>query len=1294
MDGSRRTGARPCARELANPLSAVFFGWTWRIFRNGLKRDFTAKDLDDPLSEDQSQLLADRLEREWRRQVEACGGLEGKRSPSLLWAIVKVFAAEYILLGLLVFTHGILLGVVQPLLLGLLLDYFAAPAQESRTFAFLHAGGIVGSTALNTLLYSHYALGSWQLGMRMRTACCAMLYRKALRLSQTAMGGIPVGQIVNLLSNDVGRFDKVTMFLHYLWLSPLLTTSAVHFMYLEVGWPAFVGAFTVLAALPLQGSMSHFSAMYRSKTAYRTDYRVRLVDNIVSGIRAIKMYAWEKPFIGLVNAARRREIGSLRITSYVRGLYMTLSLCTTRTAFFCTMIVMALYHENLTSRKIFVLQSYFNVLSHAVSVNFGRGLTELAEVRVSIKRIQEDRYRRRSVLSTCSEQNGRPVFEEPSTSSEYQFDGEEDFAVSLNGVSAKWEPRNTKLTLDNINVFLKKGTLTAVIGPVGSGKAILGELPPLEGGVVLRGRVSYASQEPWVFAGTVRQNILFGRPLERARYEAVLRACVLHRDLAQLPRGDLTLVGDQGVALSGGQRARLNLARALYRDADIYLLDEPLAALDTCVAQELFEKCICKFLANKTTLLVTNHLHYAQHADLVISMDRQGCALAGRGDLKAFSRPGPSSGVKLTSRDSNEKIDIQVLPSKGSAPEEDTSCWAFDSMEESSKGQIQGKSVYKEYVRSGSNICINLTLAFLFLSTQILVCGVDYFVSLWTYQDELRVRRETVMQIFNESITQPQFWYNLTNHKASLQDVPKPFLSLELSIIIYASLIFSLFTVTLVRSFAFFKVCMRCSSKLHERMFLSVLKTRISFFDSNPAGRILNRFTKDMGTVDEVLPRTILNAIQIIMQMMGSIALTLTANFYLPIPVLVMGIIFWYSTMIYLKTSNNLKRIEGMTKSPVFSHFHATMRGLPTVRANDAQGVLCEEFDKHQDLHTSAWYTFMAASTAFGFFLDWMVCIFIGFITFGSLFMEDHMSVVIGGHPGLAITQCMALSGLLQWGVRQSAEVANNMMSVERIVEYSCLEAEPEPDTKGAVIDAEWPDLGMIKFDNVFVRYNETDPPAIRNLNILIQPGQKVGIVGRTGAGKSSLVAALFRLCWALDGRVVVDGVDTRQVPLHDLRSRIAIIPQEPLLFAGSMRLNLDPFQEHADADLLQVLNEASCLTYFRLTYYFFFLDLSVVQFQVVQAIVEIKGMFCVVSNTDALLQKTIREKFRSCTVLTVAHRLETVMDYDRILVVDAGRAVEFDKPQMLLKKVGGYLYRMVHENSPGVKERFARDAS
>ncbi|KAK7867419.1 hypothetical protein R5R35_003843 [Gryllus longicercus] len=1324
MDGPRRTGARPSGRELANTLSAVFFGWTWRIFREGLKRDLTADDLDDPPREDQSQLLGDLVEKEWRRQVSACGGLEEKRFPSLLWTIVRVFAVDYLLLGLLVLTHGILLGVVQPLLLGLLLDYFASPTVEQKMYAFLYVGGIVASITLNTLLYSHYALGSWQLGMRARTACCAMLYRKALRLSQTALGGVPVGQVVNLLSNDVSRFDKVTLFLHYLWLSPLLTSSAVYFMFWEVGWPALVGAFTVLAALPLQGFMSYYSALFRSKTAYLTDCRVRLIDNIVSGIRAIKMYAWEMPFIQLVDAARRKEIHTLIITSYIKGLSMTLNLCTTRTAFFCTMVIMALYQENISSRKIFVLQSYFNVLSHAVSVNFGRALTELAEVRVSIKRIQKfmmlqevtakNRNKCRSTSSTCSEQT-RQSSSEPSTSCETLSDGE-DLAVCMRGVSAKWEPGSAKLTLDNINVSVRSGSLAAVVGPVGSGKssllqAVLGELPPLEGDVEVRGRVSFAGREAWVFAGTVRQNVLFGQPLERARYDAVMRACVLDRDVAQLPRRDLTLVGDQGVALSGGQRARLNLARALYRDADIYLLDEPLAALDACVAHELFEKCIRQFLADKTTLLVTNNMHYAQQTDLVISMER-GRVLAVRGDHKPFACSAPTSQVNPVCNGANEVLETPVFLTKGSVQEEDTPCGPTrDKMEESSKGQIEGKSVFKEYLSSGSNMCINLSLIFLFLGTHFLVCAVDYFVSLWISQYELRLRRESKGQVFNGSVSQKQRWQNISSLPETQVNLPKPLLSLDQNIIIYTSLIISLFVVTLVRSFTFFKVCMRCSGKLHERMFSSVIKAKVSFFDSNPAGRILNRFTKDMGNTDEVLPRTILTSLQIIMQMIGSIVLTMTSNLYLPIPVVIMGIIFFCSTNVYLRTSKNLKRIEGMTKSPVFTHFHATMRGLPTIRANVAEGVLREEFDKHQDLHTSAWYTFMATSTAFGFFLDTVVCTFITFIAFGTLLLEGHVAVVLGGHPGLAITQCMALSGQLQWGLRQSAEVANNMMSVERIVEYSCLAPEPEPDSKEAVdVGAAWPDRGMLQFDNVFVRHNAADPPVLRGVSVLVEPGQKVGIVGRTGAGKSSLVAALFRLCWAVDGHVMVDGVDTRRVALQALRGRIACIPQEPLLLAGSVRLNLDPFGEHADAELVRVLREVELGGVLlpaeglhtpvgeggR--------NLSAGQRQLVclarailrrnKILVMDEATANVDEATDALLQKTIREKFRACTVLTVAHRLETVMDYDKILVVDAGRAVEFDRPQVLLKKEGGFLYRMVHDYAAGGKELLTEYAS
>lgn len=468
----------------------------------------------------------------------------------------------------------------------------------------------------------------------------------------------------------------------------------------------------------------------------------------------------------------------------------------------------------------------------------------------------------------------------------------------------------------------------------------------------------------------------------------------------------------------------------------------------------------------------------------------------------------------------------------------------------------------------------------------------------------------------------------------------------------------------------------------------------------------MNRFSKDMGSVDELLPKAIMDASQIILMMIGSLVVTVSVNLYFLIPIVVMGSIFWFIRRIYLKTSKNVKRLEGITKSPVFTHLNATLQGLTTIRAYGAQNILRNEFDKHQDLHSSSWYMFITTSQAFGFTLDVMCLIFIALVTFSFLLLED----TFGRSVGLAITQSMALVGMMQWGMRQSAEVANQMMSVERIVEYKYTPEEPGLETPPNVkYPPNWPSEGRIVFEKMYLRYGESDQPSvIKNLNLIIRPKEKVGIVGRTGAGKSSLIAALFRLAH-VDGVILIDDVDTGTIGLHDLRKNISIIPQDPVLFSGTLRRNLDPFDQYPDYMLWRVLDDVELKDSVDGS---LGLDshvseggsnFSVGQRQLVclaRAILRSNKVLMldeatanVDPQTDSLIQKTIRTKFADCTVLTVAHRLNTIMDSDKVLVMDGGMMVEFDHPHVLLQNMEGHFYSMVQETGSNMAEQLARIA-
>ncbi|KAF7275844.1 hypothetical protein GWI33_011215 [Rhynchophorus ferrugineus] len=620
-----------------------------------------------------------------------------------------------------------------------------------------------------------------------------------------------------------------------------------------------------------------------------------------------------------------------------------------------------------------------------------------------------------------------------------------------------------------------------------------------------------------------------------------------------------------------------------------------------------------------------------------------------------------------------------------------------DMQEDSSKGKVQGNLMMK-YFFAGGNCLFVMVVLILYLLAQGAGMAVDYFVSFWVKIEEIKapvsLNGTASNDTVEEVVSKPTYPFDAL------------YWNTETFLYIYGGLIASLFILGLTRSMLFYKLAMRSSQKLHDTIFASVVRARMRFFDTNPGGRILNRFSKDIGSVDELLPKAILDASQLILSALGSIILITVVNPMFLIMVAIIGIISMVLRRIFLKTSKNVKRLEGIMRSPVFTHLNATLNGLTTIRAFGAQHILRDEFDKHQDAHTSAWFMYIAASSAFGFYMDLLCFVFIALITFSFLTFGEGIGLS-GGEVGLAITQAISLSMMVQWGLRQSAEVANQLMSVERVLEYKELPPEKEP-LNPKKPPTNWPDHGEITFEDMGLKYDENGSLVLKNLNLQIKPNEKVGIVGRTGAGKSSLISALFRLA-NVEGGIKIDEVNTQDIDLETLRSSISIIPQDPVLFSGTLRYNLDPFDQYTDETLYKAIEEvelkdpANIINRLENRVMDRGANYSVGQRQLIclaRAIIRNNKILMldeatanVDPQTDALIQKTIRRKFADCTVLTVAHRLNTIMDSDKVLVMDFGTMKEFDHPYILLQNPNSVFSNMVLETGRAMSEQLRKIA-
>ncbi|XP_057563578.1 ATP-binding cassette sub-family C member 4 isoform X2 [Hippopotamus amphibius kiboko] len=1260
----------------ANLCSRVLFWWLNPLFKIGHKRRLEEDDMYSVLPEDRSKHLGEELQGYWDQEVLRAE--KDAREPSLTKAIIKCYWKSYLVLGIFTLIEEST-RVVQPIILGKIIGYFENyDATDSAALyeAYGYAGVLSACTLVLATLHHLYFYHVQCAGMRLRVAMCHMIYRKALRLSNVAMGKTTTGQIVNLLSNDVNKFDQVTIFLHFLWAGPLQAIAVTALLWMEIGISCLAGMAVLIILLPLQSCIGKLFSSLRSKTAAFTDIRIRTMNEVITGIRIIKMYAWEKSFADLITSLRRKEISKILRSSYLRGMNLASFFVASKIIVFVTFTTYVLLGNVITASRVFVAVSLYGAVRLTVTLFFPSAVEKVSEAFVSIRRIKK--FLLLDEISQCNPQ--------------LPPDGK--IIVHVQDFTAFWDKASETPTLQGLSFTVRPSELLAVIGPVGAGKssllsAVLGELPPSQGLVSVHGRIAYVSQQPWVFSGTVRSNILFGKKYEKERYEKVIKACALKKDLQLLEDGDLTVIGDRGTTLSGGQKARVNLARAVYQDADIYLLDDPLSAVDAEVSRHLFEQCICQALHQKVTILVTHQLQYLKAASQILIL-KDG-EMVQKGTYTEFLKSGVDFGSIL--KKENEETEPSTVPGtptlrnrtfsessiwsqqssrpslKDAAPEgQDTENMQVTLPEESrSEGKV-GFKAYRNYFTAGSHWFSIIFLILVNIAAQVAYILQDWWLSYWANkQSALNV---TVNGQGNVTEKLDLYWY----------------------LGIYSGLTVSTVLFGIARSLLVFYVLVNSSQTLHNQMFESILRAPVLFFDRNPIGRILNRFSKDIGHMDDLLPLTFLDFIQTFLQVIGVVGVAVSVIPWIAIPLVPLGILFFVLRRYFLETSRDVKRLESTTRSPVFSHLSSSLQGLWTIRAYRAEQRFQELFDACQDLHSEAWFLFLTTSRWFAVRLDAICAIFVIAVAFGSLILAKTLDA---GQVGLALSYALTLMGMFQWCVRQSAEVENMMISVERVIEYTDLEKEAPWEYQKRPPPS-WPHDGVIVFDNVNFSYSLDGPVVLKHLTALIKSREKVGIVGRTGAGKSSLIAALFRLSEP-EGKIWIDKILTTEIGLHDLRKKMSIIPQEPVLFTGTMRKNLDPFNEHTDEELWNALEEVQLKEAIE--------DLpgkmdteiaesgsnfSVGQRQLVclarailrknQILIIDEATANVDPRTDELIQKKIREKFAQCTVLTIAHRLNTIIDSDKIMVLDSGRLKEYDEPYVLLQNRDSLFYKMVQQ--------------
>ncbi|XP_051154778.1 probable multidrug resistance-associated protein lethal(2)03659 [Leptopilina boulardi] len=1105
------------------------------------------------------------------------------------------------------------------------------------------------------------------LEIKIRVACSSLIYNKVLKLSKTAFESeTTVGQIINHLNNDTKCITEVLACINYIWIGPVQTLLIAYLIYKNISLTAVAGIIVFFITIPIQGYLAKIVPRLSLKAAAETDKRLSLTNETVSGIQIIKMFAWEKSFLTLVDIVRAKEMTEITKIMLAKFAAISCYIFNSRISLFVSLVFCVLFDKNLSAESVFILTMYFDTIQNNMNAMFPFGLQRGGMWLASMKRIQK-------FLEQKETQHFHNV-----TESNHHHQENSGESVRLQNVSARWSSKNIDNTLENINFSAKFNSLVAIVGQVGSGKTsllqvILQELPVMKGIVKTVGQIAYVSQDPWIFSSSIRQNIIFAKPMDKQRYENVIKVCQLERDFALFPHKDQTIVGEKGINLSGGQRARIALARAVYADADIYLLDDPLSAVDARVGRLIFNDCIRSFLKNKTCILVTHQLQYLNQVDYIYVLEN--------GHIQEEGTSNDLQSGKITLNRfqiSQEEEDIQPL-------EINYQEFSSDQQEEEvaehrTIGKVS-KTSYISYFKASQSTCLVIIVFLLAIFRQIISSSGDFYIARWA-EAQQSCSDDTTRFICSASFSD-----NI------------PYIS------IYGGLTLLLIILVYSYIFTFAKMCKRSSQKMHFNLFERIVRARMGFFYDHSSGRILNRFSKDIGVIDKELPVRLYFTKISWMQVLVIIGMTIILNYWLVIPTIIAGFVMYLILHVYIRTSRNIKRLDGITQSPVIRHLSDTLQGLESVRAFGAEDLLIKEFQKHLDLNTSSSSIFLGCAQCLQLYVELVFGIYIAAVAYIFLLMNNESTIA---NVGLIITQIIILADTIAWSIFNTTETETLMTSVERILEYSNIEQEPPLESaEGCKPCDGWPKKGCVEFKNVSLRYHVNGKNVLENLNFSLRAEEKIGIVGRTGAGKSSLIAALFQMS-PVEGEIFIDGVASSCLGLHDLRSKISIIPQQPLLFAGTLRRNLDPFDEYSDDILWQALEEVELKTTITgssgngLNSYVSDggSNFSMGQRQLLclaRAIVRNNKILIldeatanVDLETDFLIQSTIRRRFENCTVLIIAHRLNTIMDCDRIMVLDAGKIVEFDSPSILMGNEDGLFFDMVqqtgHENANNLK--------
>ncbi|XP_074263121.1 putative ABC transporter C family member 15 [Silene latifolia] len=1266
--GSRKN-VKESLYSKASFFDLVTFSWLNPLFVTGNKAALEQDEVPEVDKHDSAEYLSGCFDESLRKVKEESQG----QSRFIYKAIVEIIWKKAALNGMFAVISASA-SYVGPYLINYFVNFLNDKQNKRLQSGYLIAVCFLCAKVVETTAERQWIFGARQLGLRLRSALISHIYRKGLVLSSQARQAHTGGEIINYMSVDVQRITDFIWYMNKLWMLPVQISLAIFVLHTSLGLGSLAGLAATLIVMGFNVPLTRMQKKYQSKIMDAKDARMKATSEVLRNIKTIKLQAWDNQFIDKLQGLRSIESNWIWISLRLAAIGAFIFWGSPTFISIATFGACLLMGIPLTAGSVLSALATFRMLQDPIFA-LPDLLNVIAQAKVSVDRVayflQEEEIQHDAI--------------------EFVPVGGTRFAIDIDKGKFSWDPHGKTPTLDGVNLQITRGMKVAICGTVGSGKssllsAIIGEIEKISGSVKISGSKAYVPQSPWILTGNIRENILFGNPYDAVKYDRTVKACALTKDFELFSHGDLTEIGERGINMSGGQKQRIQIARAVYQDADIYLLDDPFSAVDAHTGTQLFQECLMGVLRDKTILYVTHQVEFLPAADHILVM--QNGRITQAGNFNELLEQ--NIGFEVLVGAHNQALE-SILAVEGS--QSTLSQNQYHSETKPSSEQIQRKDSVEDNLEE-----IKEKQGKLIQDEEREKGSIDKEVY-WQYLTMVKggllvpiiVLAQTSFQALQIASNYWMTWACPTSGDGT------PIAGMDYVLLIYSLLSIASSLGILVRSTLSAKVGILSAQRLFENMLHSVLRSPMSFFDSTPAGRILNRASSDQSVLDLEIAQRLGWAAFSGIQLLGTIAVMSQVAwevFLIFIPVT--AICIWYKQY-YIPTARELARLAEIQKTPILHHFGESLAGAATIRAFDQEDRFINANLVLVDGHSRPWFHNVSAMEWLSFRLNQLSNFVFAFTLVLLVSLPD--GIINPSIAGLAVTYGINLNVQQASVIWNICNAENKMISVERILQYTKLKSEAPLVIEDNRPPDNWPTTGTIQFRNLQIRYAEHLPSVLKDITCIFPGRKKIGVVGRTGSGKSTLIQALFRIVEPREGSIIIDGVDICKIGLHDLRSRLSIIPQDPTMFDGTVRGNLDPLQQHSDTQVWEALDKCQLGDIVRNKEEK--LDSTVVEngenwsagqrqlFCLGRALLKRSSILVldeatasVDSATDGIIQKIITEEFRDRTIVTIAHRIHTVVDSDLVLVLSDGRIAEYDTPSKLLEREDSFFSGLIKEYS------------